>query len=74
MHQQYGKIILIIGIIIMIIGIVVYFFGNKIPTPGSLPGDIKIDKGNTKIYIPITTMIILSILITVILRLINKLF
>ncbi|WP_271711596.1 DUF2905 domain-containing protein [Marinigracilibium pacificum] len=37
-----------------------------------MPGDIKIDSGNTKIYIPITTMIILSILITVILKIINK--
>ena len=39
---------------------------------GRLPGDIFIQKDNVSFYIPITTMIIVSIVLTVILRLLGK--
>ena len=39
---------------------------------GRLPGDIFIQKDNVSFYIPITTMIIISIVLTVILRFLGK--
>lgn len=39
---------------------------------GRLPGDIRIERENIRIYIPITTMILLSILLTIILNLIRR--
>ena len=39
---------------------------------GRLPGDIFIQKDNVSFYFPITTMIIVSIVLTVILRLLGK--
>jgi len=35
---------------------------------GKLPGDIVIDKGGRKIYFPITTSIILSVIITILIK------
>jgi uncharacterized protein (UPF0305 family) len=67
--QQLGKYIILAGIALLVIGILIYFAGNKLHWIGNLPGDIKIEKENFKFYFPITTMIILSALITLIVKL-----
>lgn len=73
-HEQLGKTLLVIGIFIIIAGIVVFFFGNKLNFLGRLPGDIRIEKSNFRLYIPITTMIILSILLTLLSFIFRKFF
>jgi hypothetical protein len=69
-----GKIIIIIGVIIVIAGVVMYFFSDKFNWLGRLPGDIRVEKENFRFYFPITTMIIVSILLTVILQIIKRIF
>lgn len=64
---------MIIGGAIILIGIVVYFFGDKLHWIGRLPGDIRVEKENFKFYFPITTMILLSVVISLLLYLIRKL-
>lgn len=71
--QQVGRYIIIFGIIIFIIGVIAYFFGDKLTWLGRLPGDIRVEKENFRFYFPITTMIILSILLSLILYIIRKL-
>ena len=72
--QQAGKVLIIAGIIFIIAGVIVYFVGNKFGWIGNLPGDIRIEKENVKIYIPVTTMILISIVLSLIFYLIRKLF
>ena len=74
MDQQTGKYILIIGIAIVFIGILVYFFHDYLKWIGKLPGDIRIDRDNFRFYFPLTTMIILSILITLVITIFRKFF
>jgi hypothetical protein len=74
MHATIGKYLIIIGLFIVIIGVLFYFLGDKMNWFGSLPGDIKVERENIKIFIPITTMILISILLTIILNLIKKIF
>lgn len=62
--------LIIIGIVILVVGLLWPWLG-KIPL-GRLPGDIIIDKPGFKIYIPITTMILVSILISLVLWLLRK--
>lgn len=68
--ESMGKLIISIGVILVIIGLVISF-GGKLGL-GKLPGDIYIDKGNFKFFFPITTSIIISIVLTIILRLFKK--
>lgn len=72
MNNQYGKYVIIIGVVIVIIGVVIYFFSDKLSWFGRLPGDIRVEKENFRFYFPITTMIILSILLTVIINIIKR--
>lgn len=64
------KLLIIFGLIIVIIGVFWPWF-SKIPL-GRLPGDIVINRPNFKLYFPITTMILISIVMTLILRFLKK--
>ncbi len=62
--------LIIIGILILAVGLLWPWLG-KVPL-GRLPGDIIIDKPGFKVYIPITTMILVSIVISLVLWLLRK--
>ena len=72
MNQQTGKFLLIIGILIIFAGIIIYFFHDHLKWIGKLPGDIRIEKENVRFYFPITTMVILSIIISMVLFIFRK--
>jgi hypothetical protein len=63
-----GKILIVAGILILLVGVIVYFFHNKLGWIGNLPGDIRIERENVKIYFPLATMILVSVLITLVLQ------
>ena len=62
--NEIGKSIILIGIILVIIGVLMTVAG-KIPGVGKLPGDILIKKENFSFYFPLTTCILLSIIVSV---------
>ena len=74
MNEQTGKWIIIAGILIAVIGVLIYFFHNKLNWLGNLPGDIRIEKENFRFYFPITTMIIISIVLTLLINILKKIF
>jgi hypothetical protein len=66
-----GKSLLILGIIIVLIG-AAFLWGNKIPFLGKLPGDIYIQRGRVGFYFPLTTCVIISLILTLIFTLLFK--
>jgi uncharacterized protein HemY len=72
--EQTGRILIIAGLLLIVAGVIVYFAGDKFGWLGHLPGDIRIVRENVRFYFPITTMIIVSVVLSVILYLIRKLF
>ena len=74
MTSETGKWFIGAGVIIVLAGLIIYFFHDKLNWIGRLPGDIRIEKENFKFYFPITTMILLSLVATLIVWLIRKLF
>ena len=66
-----GKLLILIGVFIIAIGVLL-LVGNKIPWIGKLPGDIVIKKEKFTFYFPITTSIMISVLLTLLFALFRK--
>ncbi|HYH15775.1 MAG TPA: DUF2905 domain-containing protein [Flavisolibacter sp.] len=72
MDSQWGKYIIFFGAVIIVIGVIVYFLGDKLHWIGRLPGDIRVERDNFRFYFPITTMILLSLLLTLLVNLFKR--
>jgi len=72
--EEIGKSIIVMGIVIVLIGVLLTF-GDKLPfSLGKLPGDIIYKKENFTIYFPLTTMIIVSVVLSFFLYIFGKFF
>ena len=65
--QEIGKYVIIAGILIVFVGVLLYFFHDKLSWFGNLPGDIKSEGENFKFFMPITSMIIISVVLSLLL-------
>jgi Protein of unknown function (DUF2905) len=66
-----GRLLIIGGVILALVGVVVVLAPN-IPFLGRLPGDIRIDSRNVQVFIPLGTMLLISLVLTIVLNLVNR--
>ncbi|ABU57469.1 MULTISPECIES: DUF2905 domain-containing protein [Roseiflexus] len=66
-----GRLLIGMGVVLIVIGAVLLLAG-KVPWLGRLPGDILIERENVRIFIPIGTMLLLSLVLTVIANLLAR--
>jgi uncharacterized membrane protein len=64
--------IIITGIILVVIGVILYFAPWLLKWFGRLPGDIRIETDRYKIFIPIVSMILISIVLTLIINFLKR--
>ncbi len=69
--EYLGRLFLLIGLVMSVIGGMLLLAG-KIPWLGRLPGDIMLQRKNFTFYFPLATSILVSILLTVLFRLLGK--
>jgi hypothetical protein len=62
----FGRILVYLGILLIVVGVIVSLAG-KIPGLGHLPGDITIRRDGFTFYFPITTCIVVSVIISLVL-------
>jgi hypothetical protein len=71
MFDSMAKLLILMGAILIIIG-GVFLLAPKLPFLGRLPGDIAFRRGNWSFYFPLTTSILLSLLLTVLFNLFGR--
>jgi len=59
-----GKLLIVIGLAIVLSGLILKYAPWLLNWFGKLPGDINVETTNTRLFIPITSMIVVSILLT----------
>jgi DUF2905 family protein len=69
--QGIGWALVILGVVLVVTGLVIVA-GPRIPILGHLPGDIVIQRDNVTIFIPLGTMLLVSVAVSVVLALINR--
>lgn len=62
--ENMGKILMVTGVVLTICGALIWLLGGKLSSFGNLPGDIKIVNENMRFYFPITTMILVSLILS----------
>jgi hypothetical protein len=69
--QGLGWVLIVLGVVALVAGIVIVL-GPRVPILGHLPGDIVIQRDNVTIFIPLGTMLLVSVIATIVLALINR--
>ncbi|MEO6549105.1 MAG: DUF2905 domain-containing protein [Ferruginibacter sp.] len=72
MNSETGKWIILVGALLIACGLIVYFFHDKLQWLGRLPGDIRIEKENFRLYFPVVTMMIISVIVTLVVNIIKR--
>jgi hypothetical protein len=69
-----GKGILILGLVLVLLGGLFWVLGRAGLPLGRLPGDIRIERDGFSCLVPVASMILVSILLTVLLNVVIRLF
>jgi hypothetical protein len=67
-----GLALVLLGLAVIVVGLLVW--SGALSWFGRLPGDVRIDRGNVKVYFPITSMILISLVLTLLLNLLRRFF
>jgi hypothetical protein len=67
-----GPLLIVVGLGIALIGVLVWSGG--LAWFGRLPGDIRIERDTVRVYIPLVSMFLVSVVLSLIMYLINRLF
>ena len=69
--DSFAKLLILFGLILAAVGGLMLFIGN-VPYIGKLPGDIYVQRKNFSFYFPLTTSILLSIVLTLLFSLFSR--
>ncbi len=69
--QPVGRVLIALGIALVVAGLLLSFAG-RIPFLGRLPGDIVVERPGFRLYFPLATSILLSILLSAVLWLLRR--
>ena len=71
MVDSLARILIIAGLTFLALGVLLYAIPS-IPLLGRLPGDIRIERPGVRIYLPITTCLMVSLVLSAVLWLFSK--
>jgi len=66
-----GKLLIGIGLLLVVVGSVLVL-GGRVPWFGRLPGDIYVERGNWSFYFPLTTSLLISVVLSLLVWLISR--
>jgi hypothetical protein len=72
MDRSVGLLVVVGGVFIIVVGLLIYSGG--LSWFGRLPGDIRYESGNVRVYIPIVSMLLVSLALTLIFNLLRRFF
>jgi hypothetical protein len=66
-----GKLLIVAGIVLVVLGLL-FQLGARLPWLGRLPGDIVIEREHFRFYFPLTTSILISVVLSIVLWLLRR--
>jgi hypothetical protein len=76
MSSDLGRFLVLAGLALVALGLLLWL-GAKVPGAerlalGRLPGDFRIERGNFRFYFPMTTCVLISVVLTLVLWLVRR--
>lgn len=72
MDRSIGLLVIVAGVLIIVIGLLIY--SGALTWFGRLPGDIRYERDGVRVYIPIVSMLLISLALTLIFNLLRRFF
>ena len=66
-----ARVLIVAGLVLVAAGLLLYL-GPNMPWLGRLPGDIRVERPNFRFYAPLTTSIIISVVLSLVLWLVTR--
>ncbi len=66
-----GRTLIVLGAGIALVGLVIVVAG-RVPFLGRLPGDIRIERDGVTVFIPLATMLLVSVILTIVLNVVGR--
>jgi len=70
--EPLARILVVTGLVFVAVGLLLHF-APSVPFLGKLPGDVRIERPGLSIHVPITTCLLLSLVLSAVLWLVGKL-
>ncbi|HEY3570843.1 MAG TPA: DUF2905 domain-containing protein [Thermoanaerobaculia bacterium] len=70
--RSLGLLLVGLGVVVIVAGLLMW--AGALSWVGRLPGDMRIERENVRFYFPITSMILISLVLTLILNLLRRFF
>jgi membrane protein implicated in regulation of membrane protease activity len=70
--KSVGQLIVIFGLVLIVIGLVT--MKGWLGWFGHLPGDIRVERPNVRVYVPVMSMLLISILFSVLSYVLRRIF
>ena len=72
MDRSTGLLVILGGVFIVVVGLLIY--SGALSWFGRLPGDIRYERGGVRVYIPIVSMLLVSLALTLLFNLLRRFF
>jgi hypothetical protein len=70
--MEAGKVLIYAGLFLLLLGLILLYFPRLFAWFGHLPGDIRIEREGLRVYIPIASSLLLSLILTLLLNLLRR--
>lgn len=67
-----GRWLLLAGLLLILVGAIVQWAPWLVSWFGKLPGDIHIETRHSRVFIPVTSMIVMSVILTLVINLLRR--
>lgn len=71
---EIGRLLLVLGLVVALVGLAILAAARFFPWLGNLPGDFRFERENMRIYFPLATMILLSVIGSIVLNILIRIF
>ncbi|WP_117237672.1 DUF2905 family protein [Thermus sediminis] len=70
--MELGKVLVYLGLFLLILGLLLLYFPKLFAWFGHLPGDIRLEREGLRLYIPLASALLLSLILTLLFNLLRR--